>query len=156
MTSPTAECARQVLEVVPMVMHAIRTEMRGHRDSDLSVPQFRVLIYLNRHAGASLSDIAEHMGLTLPSLSKMMDGLVTRRLVTRQPDPRDRRRITLSLTPSGETAMQAAYAGTQAQLGRRLAALSPADCLKVTESMAALREIFGSIRDIKARQAGKA
>ena len=62
------ECARQVLEIVPLVMAAIRTEIRTHRGSELSVPQFRVLIFLNRHAGASLSDIAEHLGLTLPSM----------------------------------------------------------------------------------------
>ena len=91
-TSPE-ECARQVLEAVPLVMLAIRTEMRRHRGSDLSVPQFRVLVYLNRHAGASLSDIAEHMGLTLPSMSKMIDGLVLRGLVLRRTNPADRRRV---------------------------------------------------------------
>ena len=80
------ECARQILEIVPMVMRAIRTEIRSHRGSELSVPQFRVLIFLNRHEGASLSDIAEHLGLTLPSTSKMIDGLVARNMVTRQMD----------------------------------------------------------------------
>ena len=82
------ECGRQILEAVPMVMLAIRTWMRSHRGSDLSVPQFRVLVYLHRHEGSSLSDIAEHVGLTLPSMSKMIDGLV----VTRRMDPGDCRR----------------------------------------------------------------
>ena len=56
---------------------------------------------LNRNQGASLSEVAEHVGLTLPSVSKMVDGLVTRGLLTRATDPGDRRRLTLSLTPAG-------------------------------------------------------
>ena len=35
------DCAREVLEVVPLIMRAIRTDMRSHRTPDLSVPQFR-------------------------------------------------------------------------------------------------------------------
>ncbi len=145
--SSPAECARQVLEEVPLIMHAIRTEMRRQRSSDLSVPQFRVLVFLNRHQGASLSDIAEHLGLTLPSMSKMVDGLVARRLVGRQMDKSDRRRITLALTPSGQTAMQTSYAVTQAQLAERLKALSASDRLTVVRAMAALGAIFGQTRN---------
>ncbi len=144
LSASPAECARQVLESVPQVMRAIRTEMRRHRGSDLSVPQFRVLIFLNRHAGASLSDIAEHLGLTLPSMSKMIDGLVARRLVARQTDSRDRRRVTLSLTATGQTALQAAYAVAHTHLAERLQTLTPSDRQAVIRAMAALGAIFGA------------
>src|SRR5665811_1134644 len=100
------ECARQILEAVPMVMAVIRTEIRSHRGSELSVPQFRVLIFLNRHKGASLSDIAEHLGLTPPSMSKMIDGLLARNMVTRQMHSEDRRCVALALTALGRQAMQ--------------------------------------------------
>jgi DNA-binding MarR family transcriptional regulator len=147
--SSPAECARQVLETVPMIMLAIRTEIRHQRSSDLSVPQFRVLMFLNRHEGASLSDVAEHLGLTLPSMSKMIDGLVARRLVGREMDHSDRRRITLSLTPEGQTATQTAYAVTQTQLAGRLQALSAPDRLTVIQAMEALGAVFGRIREVK-------
>ena len=51
--------------------------------ADLSVPQFRTLLFLRRHPGASLSEVAEHIGLTLPSISKMIDRLEARDLLAR-------------------------------------------------------------------------
>jgi DNA-binding MarR family transcriptional regulator len=143
------ECAQQILEAVPMVMAAIRTEMRSHRGSDLSVPKFRVLIFLNRHEGASLSAIAEHLGLTLPSMSKMIDGLVARNMVTRQTDPEDRRRVTLVPTALGRTAMQSPYKATESWLAERLAALPASERRTILKAMQVLESIFVSGRQAK-------
>ncbi len=144
MSASPADCAGQILETVPLVMLAIRTEMRSQRGSDLSVPQFRILVYLHRHEGASLSDIAEHMGLTLPSMSKMIDGLVARQLVTRQMDPEDRRRVTLTPTALGRTTMQSAYKATESRLAARLEALPVPARRTVLEAMQVLTSIFGA------------
>ncbi len=144
MPASAAQCARQVLEAVPLVMRAIRREMRRQRKPGLSVPQFRILVMVNRNQGASLSEVAEHVGLTLPSVSKMVDGLVVRDLLTRATDPGDRRRLTLSLTPAGQTSMQTAYAATQAYLAGRLATLAASEREALMQAMAALVDIFGA------------
>lgn len=142
MSASPQECAGQVLEAVPLVMAAIRAEMRSHRGAGLSVPQFRVLVYLQRHAGASLSAIAEHMGLTLPSMSKMIDGLVARDLVARQLNPADRRRVTLAPTGSGRQAMQAAHNATAARLAARLSALPASERRTIGKAMQVLATVF--------------
>ena len=72
MTITPETSARQVLEVIPRVMRQIRTEMRSCRMPDLTVPQLRALAFINSNAGASLSDVSEHLGLALPSTSKLM------------------------------------------------------------------------------------
>jgi MarR family transcriptional regulator for hemolysin len=113
------------------------------------VPKFRVLIFLNRNEGASLSDIAEHMGLTLPSMSKMIDGLVARNMVIRQMDPGDRRRVTLAPTALGRTVMQSAYEATAARLAERLAALPASACRTILKAMQILEPIFVSDREAK-------
>src|SRR5574341_449026 len=136
------ECAHEVLEVVPLVMRTIRADMRSHRAPELTVPQYRTLAFVNRNEGASLSDVAEHIGLTLPSMSKLMDGLVTRGLVTRETHAGDRRRLTLALTPHGRTMLQSAHAAAQDCLSRRLAGLSASERAMVTQAMRALRPIF--------------
>ena len=135
-------CAAAVMDTVPLVMRIIRTEMRSHRTPDLSVPQFRALLYVNRRAGASLSDVAEHLGLTLPSVSKLVDKLVVRGLITRESAPDDRRRVILMLTPGGQAALQAATQATQARLADRLAALSPDELDTVIEAMNLLHRVF--------------
>ena len=146
------ECARQVMEVAPLVMRAIRAEMRSHRTPDLSVPQFRALAFLSRHEGASLSAVAEHIGLTLPSMSKMIDGLVARSLVKRETHPDDRRRVTLALTARGRSLFQSAHAATQACLAGQLETLSASDRAIVERAMRILRPLLASRREAESEQ----
>ena len=113
-----------------------------------SVPQFRVLIYLNRHEGASLSDVADHLGLTLPATSKMVGGLVDRDLVSRQTHAGDRRYVILAPTERGRTLMRAAYETTQSRLAERLSALPEPEQTLVVRAMSVLETIFA--RDPKA------
>jgi DNA-binding MarR family transcriptional regulator len=148
----SGECAREMLEVVPLVMRAIRSEMRSRRTPDLTVPQFRALFYLNRNEGASLSDLAEHIGLTLPSMSTMIDGLVTRSLMIRQTHASDRRRVTLSLTARGRATLQSMRDSTQAHLAERLAALPSSERAAVVQAMQALRPIFTPHRQMETEQ----
>jgi DNA-binding MarR family transcriptional regulator len=140
-TSPDM-CAQEILEVVPAVMRTIRAEMRRHRMADLSVPQFRTLAFIDRKADASLSDVAEHIGLTLPSISKIVEGLVVRKFVTRQTHATDRRRMTLALTARGLTALQASRAATRACLAEDLATLSDRQRDTIVQAMEILRPVF--------------
>ena len=142
-TSPDA-CAQEILEVVPVVMRTIRAEMRRHRTADLSVPQFRTLAFIDRNAGGSLSDVAEHIGLTLPSMSKIVDGLVARKMVTRQTHRTDRRRMTLALTARGQTALQTTREATRACLAEDLAAVTDRERETIRQAMRILRPVFTS------------
>ncbi len=146
MSATPNEAAMELLEIVPRVMRAIRAQMRQHR-ADLSVPEFRTLGFLNQHTGASLTAVADHIGLTLPSMSKLIDGLVERKLVTREFDATDRRRVTLVLTARGGAILRAAYAPTQAYLAEKLAGLSPADRMTVVQAMHVLAPLFLSERE---------
>jgi DNA-binding MarR family transcriptional regulator len=136
------ECTREVLESVPSVMRVIRSELRKHRARELSVPQFRTLNFLSRNKGASLSEVAEHIGLTLPSMSTLVDGLVTRNFAVRRTHPHDRRRVTLELTDRGQMILRSARDATRDYLAQKLESISPGDRSKVAESMRILRSIF--------------
>ncbi len=144
-------CAAQVMDTVPLIMRVIRAEMRSHRAPDLSVPQFRALLHVSRRPGASLSDVAEHLGLSLPSVSKLIDRLVGRGLVTRQSATDDRRRVTLVLTESGQATLQSAAQLTRARLLQDLAALPPEECAIVMQAMDILRRTF--ITEAEAQEA---
>jgi DNA-binding MarR family transcriptional regulator len=143
------ECAGLVKDTVPLVMRTIRAEMRSHRSLDLSVPQFRALAFLGRQPGASLSDVAAHIGLTLPSISKMIDRLVARDLVMRRSAPEDRRRMCLELTPLGEATLQVAAKATRDRLAERLATLSPDERAAIIQAMRSLHMLFGSEQAFK-------
>jgi DNA-binding MarR family transcriptional regulator len=140
-TTPV-ECAREVLDVVPLVMRAIRAELRRHRSADLTLAQFRALAFVNRQGRASLSEVAEALGLSLPSMSKMVDGLVGRGFMTRIEDPADRRRVVLALTEAGNANLQAALDATETCLAQSLVRLPEDRRRSVVQAMAALREVF--------------
>lgn len=144
LVKPTPDgCAREILEVVPIVMRGIRQEIRKHGARELSVPQFRSLSFINRHKGASLSEVAEHIGLTLPSMSTMIEGLVVRNYAVRRTDSSDRRRMTLTLTERGQTILQSARAATQARLAERIGRLQETDRKTIIASMQILRNTLG-------------
>lgn len=142
MTASADQCAREVLEVVPLVIRVIRAQMRRYRSPALSVPQFRALVHIEANPGASLSQAAEHIGITLPSASVLVDGLVQRNLVSREPHSGDRRRVTLTLTQRGKQTLQQSKENTQAFLAERLATLTEAERTKVAQAMHTLRDVF--------------
>ncbi len=142
MPTTPKETAHEVLEAVPAVMRIVRTEMRRHTTLDLSVPQFRALGFIHRRPGASLSDLADYIGLTLPTMSKMVDGLVERKLMKRQTPAADRRRVTLELTSRGDALWQSARESTQAALAERLALLSEQERATIVQAMQILQPLF--------------
>ena len=142
MVTDTDIIARELLEVVPAVMGAIRAEMRSRRRSDLSVMQFRTLVYLNLNPGASLSALAEYLGLTLPTVSQMINGLVEKGVVARENSPTDRRRIMLSLTGRGQSLLEKSIFGTQARLVEILAQLDTHDFETLHQAMRLLDRLF--------------
>jgi DNA-binding MarR family transcriptional regulator len=142
MSSMPSECARAVLEVAPLIMRTLVGEIRRRPDMDLSVPQLRSLGFLRDHEGACLSDVAEHLGLTLPSMSKLIDGLVARAFVLRHTHPSDRRRVTLALTEGGRNALQVAHEQAPAFLAGRLVALRESELAAIVEALEILKPLF--------------
>lgn len=137
-------CAHELMDTVPQIVQAIRVEMRLGRGANISIPQFRTLRFIQRNLDSSLSDIADHLGLTLPSASKLVDGLVKQKLVNRQESTTDRRRLTLGLTPSGESIVNIARANAQASLAKTMSFLSASDLDTVMRAMELLRPLFVS------------
>jgi DNA-binding MarR family transcriptional regulator len=142
MGANTDVVARELLDGVPVIMRTIRTEMRSHRVNELTVPLFRSLMFLERHPGVSLQDLAGHLGLTSPSVCKIVDGLVARSMVQRQHSNSDRRKINLALTDAGQNVLDEARTSTQARLTDRLASLSAEQCKTVILALQILQPLF--------------
>lgn len=144
MASARAQSARDVLDVVPMVMRFIRAEMRKYGAVELSVPQFRSLLFIKRHAESPLGSVAEHLGLTPPSTTKLVDCLERQGLVQRKASSADRRKVTLGLTARGSALLDKATEGTQASLVAALAGLEVSELKAIEVAMDALKRVFAA------------
>lgn len=137
-----ADCARGLLATVPGLMRFIRSEMRLHRGGRLTVPQFRALILVSHQRDASLSDLADHVGLSLPAASRMVQLMVRRGLMERNADPGDRRRVRLAPTRRGRDAYRAALTAAEVALTRKLKTVSQAELSQIHRASKVLLRLF--------------
>jgi DNA-binding MarR family transcriptional regulator len=144
MTLSPKEAAHQLLEVIPVVMREIRSEMRSRRSPDLTVPQFRTLSFVNRNVGSSLLQVANHLGLTPPSTSKLVDGLISRNMMKREDHPNDRRRVKLTVTHLGEQILEASRQDALTYLSAKLSTINADDRETIVKAMNVLQPIFTS------------
>jgi DNA-binding MarR family transcriptional regulator len=86
---------------------------------DLTLAQYRVLAFVA--AGTERSSlVAEGLALAKPTVTAAVDGLVERKLVTREAVAGDRRSLRLAVTPAGEAALRAAETSMAERLDRVL------------------------------------
>lgn len=135
-------CARDLFDAIPSVMKVIRGHMRRHR-SGLSVPQFRTLYFISITEGGSLSAAADFIGLSLPAMSRLVDGLVEKRLVLRRTCDTDRRHVRLALTEEGLGTLREAQGLAIDQISEELGRLTPEARAGISQAMHALKGLFG-------------
>lgn len=138
------ECAASVMEIGPLIMRTIKGYMRSQAPEGLTDLQFRTLIFLTHHEGACLSDVRARTGLTLATMSKVVDALVKRGLVRRDISSCDRRRVTLRVTPRGRKTLEGARRKTRARLAQALRDLTPRQRATVVQALRCLHTALGS------------
>ncbi len=136
------ESAQALLEVAPQIMRLMRSEMRSPRGGQLSIPQFRTLAFLDSRPGSALLDLVAHIGLMPPSMSKLVDGLIERKLVSREESTSDRRRITLSLTARGKATLQRTRRHLRLRFAEVLSLLPDSENERIYESLTSLHSAF--------------
>jgi DNA-binding MarR family transcriptional regulator len=142
MPSSGRRTAALLIDTIPLLMRILRTKLREKRIGRLSVAEFRTLAFVNINRGASLSDAAGHIGLSLPAMSRLVDGLVVDHLLTRVTHGEDRRRICLGITPRGARQLAEAYRHAESFFARTLEGLSSEERARLETALRLLRELF--------------
>jgi DNA-binding MarR family transcriptional regulator len=133
------EVASAVLDTVPQAMRAIRRQMRSGRAPGLSVPQFRILLFARQSPGSNLSAAADHLGISLPAASQLVDRLVRAGLLDRSIRPLERRHVELRVTESGNAALAECDALTREWLKGRVETLSGERRDAIVEALSEVR-----------------
>ena len=97
----------------------------GLAEPALSDTQLAALATLERHGAMTPGELAEHEKVQPPSMTRVIAALADWELVTRSPDPTDRRQVILSVTSSGRELVQQVRRRREVWLARRLAELTP-------------------------------
>lgn len=97
----------------------------GLATADLSLSQYRILGLLAEGSAMS-SSLAERLAVRPPSVTAVIDGLVSRGLVERTHNEDDRRRISLAITARGQEVLESADSGVNGRLEQIAAGLPSA------------------------------
>jgi DNA-binding MarR family transcriptional regulator len=139
------QVAAKLMETTPLVMHFIRNKMKERPGSHTSVPQIRVMAFIDNNPGCSLSHLSDSLGITSASASTMIDRLVRAGLVDRVVDPLKRRNLVLHLTPIGHNDLRSARQLAVQALSDQLSKLDAQQLKYVEESMTLLKSVFSKV-----------
>jgi DNA-binding MarR family transcriptional regulator len=68
---------------------------------DITMAQAKVLFLIRATGSIQMSDLVARLGVTVPTVTGIVDRLVERDLVVRRGTPDDRRRVVVEITPGG-------------------------------------------------------
>jgi DNA-binding MarR family transcriptional regulator len=105
----------------------LRTLRREDDGSGLSAPRLSALSVIAFAGPLSLTELAAAEQVRPPTMSRIVDALVADQLVTRQPDPDDRRTVRIAATEKGRQLMEAGRERRVRALAGRLAGLADSE-----------------------------
>ncbi|HWC07719.1 MAG TPA: MarR family transcriptional regulator [Solirubrobacterales bacterium] len=144
-TPETRETAARMTALLRHVFLYDRgNQLRVIEDSGLSMTQCKSLLELGglgREAEAwQVGDLAERFGVSVPSMSRAVDGLVKKRLATRIEDPDDRRARRVAITAKGQDLVETLVTVRQTGIEAFAATLSAAQRRKLDAAVDALMD----------------
>jgi DNA-binding MarR family transcriptional regulator len=110
----------------------------------LNARELAVLFLLSDREPESQQQAAQRLGVDRTTMVGLLDGLESKALVARRPDPADRRRNVVELTDVGQKTLESATRASDKAEQRLLADLGKADATR-------LRELLGRIATGDAR-----
>jgi DNA-binding MarR family transcriptional regulator len=135
------ENAKLILDTVPPVMRSIREEMRNVAKGKFTVPQFRILNRLRKGAQTN-SELAEWMGVTAPTMSRMVEPLEKKQYIVREYNPNDRRSQTLTLSASGRREAERIRRQAQERFASMAGSLSSEESHALAKGLEILAKLF--------------
>ncbi|MDX2203432.1 MAG: helix-turn-helix domain-containing GNAT family N-acetyltransferase [Hyphomicrobiaceae bacterium] len=112
----------------------------------LSLPEGRIVYEIALREGATATEIAADLGLDAGYMSRLLKGLETRGLVSRQPCASDARQSLLALTAKGRREFDRINRRSDRDVGKLLAPLSAADRRLLGASLETAERLLGGGR----------
>lgn len=121
-----------LLYLLASVSERASAEFHAHaRNQGVRMPEWRVLACLHDGDGAMITRLAQFALMEQSRLTKIVDQMAARGLVTRRADPRDGRRVRVHLTAAGRRLAAQLTADARAHEARILDRLDPDDAARI-------------------------
>jgi DNA-binding MarR family transcriptional regulator len=140
MSADTDNSALRGRRLAYLFKHAERLMSELHAPAlapfDLHARELGVLLAIDRIEPASQQQIAQRLGIDRTTMVAMLDVLEAKGIIARRPDPDDRRRNVVELTPAGQRILRQAIAASDAAEAQLLTPLNPEEREQLRELLA--------------------
>lgn len=124
------------------------TSARGHARrnafGELSMAQTLAMMAVKDFGPLSLTALASILAVSAPSASTMVERLVERGIVVREPDPEDRRRVMVRLSPDADAAYDRIHHFILEDFVRLVRRIGPETARKWCEVMVDVRQALSA------------
>ena len=130
-------------EVIPPLWRGIRKFIHDQAVDEfrITLSQFHILRHI--HTGMdSVSKLAKIGRISRPAISRGVDTLVQKGLVTRETDSDDRRHILLGLTPDGKALLEKLFGNTRSWMTDKMESLTNEEMEQINQAFDALQRAF--------------
>jgi DNA-binding MarR family transcriptional regulator len=140
----TGELNELLRETMMAFGHASGSAVVGViNEADLTLPQIVILGFLEQQGPQTVSGLSEMIRLTPGAVSRLVDRMVRKGLVSRREGAGDRRQKAISLTPTGRRTNERLE---RARTGSFSAALSELDAALAAELKNVLKRVVAVLR----------
>jgi len=133
-------CSTTIIGTIPVLMHDLRNKFRSGNQGTLSVAQFRILGNVYRNGTRTSRDLSDHIGVSLPAISRMVDVLVNKGFIQRLPSIHDRRQTPLRVTPKGRRYYVQSRSFAEKSVTHRISQLDDSKKHLLIEALSILRQ----------------
>jgi DNA-binding MarR family transcriptional regulator len=146
MSSKSHLAARAILEIIPLAMRTLGSQLR--QSAQLPVPGHFRLLFMLAEGPHNLSELAEKHNVTLPTMSNTISTLVEHGWVQRAQSKHDRRQISISLTHDGRAILDSVQAHAENRLAEVLTPISDQELDQLITGLAVLRSAFSQKQNL--------
>jgi DNA-binding MarR family transcriptional regulator len=134
------ESARDVLEIIPLVMRTVAAELRAA--GELPAPAHFGLLSVLSERSRTLTELAALQGVSLPTMSSSISAMAERGWVKRTSPEKDRRTMLIEVTGTGRAALERVARCAETHLAEVLTPLDAMSRRRLQSGLSVLRQIF--------------
>ncbi|MHB0999553.1 MAG: MarR family winged helix-turn-helix transcriptional regulator [Armatimonadota bacterium] len=125
-----------IADIFTKIMQKIMTDdLALGASEEVTSSQFQAMKHIAQHGMRTIGNIAEGLSISQPAATMMVDRMVKRGLVERNPGRSDRRQAEIMLTDRAKELLRCAEAERINRLSRILGAMEPQERRQFVESM---------------------
>ena len=114
---------------------------------EVTLAQYRTLVLLANQGPQSMAKLAEAVGVTPATATRMCDRLVKKKLITRRTEQVDRRQMRVRLTEKGQALVESVSKRRRREIKRILSVIPPKEQASLVHALSQFTSADGEVPD---------